>query len=103
MLNPGFGTIEEMSTPEIIDTINASQADLLAVFFGAEKAQAWLMHNHHRLRAPIRAQFGATINFEAGTVKRAPHFIRSTGSNGYGASRRSPICGAAIGMMERCC
>jgi N-acetylglucosaminyldiphosphoundecaprenol N-acetyl-beta-D-mannosaminyltransferase len=52
---------------------------LLAVFFGAEKAQAWLMHNHRRLQTPIRAQFGATINFEAGKVKRAPHFLRSTG------------------------
>jgi N-acetylglucosaminyldiphosphoundecaprenol N-acetyl-beta-D-mannosaminyltransferase len=79
VINPGFGTIEEMSSPEIIETINASEADLIAVFFGAEKAQAWLMHNHHRLCAPIRAQFGATINFEAGTVRRAPHFIRSTG------------------------
>jgi N-acetylglucosaminyldiphosphoundecaprenol N-acetyl-beta-D-mannosaminyltransferase len=79
VLNPGFGTIEEMSTTEIVDTINASQSDLLAVFFGAEKAQAWLMHNHQRLRIPIRAQFGATINFEAGTVKRAPLFLRSTG------------------------
>jgi N-acetylglucosaminyldiphosphoundecaprenol N-acetyl-beta-D-mannosaminyltransferase len=79
VLNPGFGTIEEMSTTAIIDAINSSGADLLAVFFGAEKAQAWLMHNHRRLQAPIRAQFGATINFEAGTVKRAPHFLRSTG------------------------
>jgi N-acetylglucosaminyldiphosphoundecaprenol N-acetyl-beta-D-mannosaminyltransferase len=79
VINPGFGTIEEMSSPEIIEAINASGADLIAVFFGAEKAQAWLMHNHHRLRAPVRAQFGATINFEAGTVKRAPHFMRSTG------------------------
>ena len=32
------------------------------------------MHNHHRLQASVRAQFGATINFEAGTVKRAPPF-----------------------------
>jgi N-acetylglucosaminyldiphosphoundecaprenol N-acetyl-beta-D-mannosaminyltransferase len=79
VINPGFGTIEEMSSPEIIETINASQADLIAVFFGAEKAQAWLMLNHHLLRAPLRAQFGATINFEAGTVRRAPRFIRSTG------------------------
>jgi N-acetylglucosaminyldiphosphoundecaprenol N-acetyl-beta-D-mannosaminyltransferase len=79
LINPGFGTIEEMSSPEIIETVNASEADLIAVFFGAEKAQAWLMHNHHVLRAPIRAQFGATINFEAGTVRRAPNFLRSTG------------------------
>jgi N-acetylglucosaminyldiphosphoundecaprenol N-acetyl-beta-D-mannosaminyltransferase len=79
VLNPGFGTIDEMSSPKIIETINASHADLIAVFFGAEKAQSWLMQNHHRLCAPVRAQFGATINFEAGTVKRAPHFMRSTG------------------------
>ncbi|MGX4770529.1 WecB/TagA/CpsF family glycosyltransferase [Bradyrhizobium guangdongense] len=78
-LNPGFGTIEEMSAPQIIDAINASGADLLAVFLGAEKAQAWLMHNHSSLRPPIRAQFGATINFEAGTIKRAPPLLRSTG------------------------
>ncbi|MEH2628572.1 N-acetylglucosaminyldiphosphoundecaprenol N-acetyl-beta-D-mannosaminyltransferase [Bradyrhizobium sp. AZCC 1719] len=79
VLNPGFGTIEEMSSPEIIDEINASNADLIAVFFGAEKAQAWLLHNHWRLRPPVRAQFGATINFEAGTVRRAPPMLRSTG------------------------
>jgi len=79
MLNPGFGTIEEMSSPHIIEEINASDADLIAVFFGAEKAQAWLLHNHRRLRAPVRAQFGATINFEAGTVRRAPPMLRSTG------------------------
>ena len=79
VLNPGFGTIEEMSTAPIIGAINASRPDLLAVFFGAQKAQTWLMHNHHRLQASVRAQFGATINFEAGTVKRAPPFMRSTG------------------------
>jgi N-acetylglucosaminyldiphosphoundecaprenol N-acetyl-beta-D-mannosaminyltransferase len=79
VLNPGFGTIEEMSSPKIIDEINASDADLIAVFFGAEKAQAWLLHNHWRLRPPVRAQFGATINFEAGTVRRAPPMLRSTG------------------------
>ncbi|SDJ64059.1 MULTISPECIES: WecB/TagA/CpsF family glycosyltransferase [Bradyrhizobium] len=78
-LNPGFGTIDEMSSPEIIGAINASHADLIAVFFGAEKAQGWLLHNHLSLDVPIRAQFGATINFEAGTVRRAPLILRSTG------------------------
>jgi N-acetylglucosaminyldiphosphoundecaprenol N-acetyl-beta-D-mannosaminyltransferase len=78
-LNPGFGTIEEMSSPDIINQINASGADLIAVFFGAEKAQAWLLRNHWQLRPPNRDQFGATINFEAGTVRRAPPMLRSTG------------------------
>jgi len=79
VLNPGFGSVEELSSPDIISQINASGADLLAVFLNAEKAQAWLLRNHHQLTVPIRAQFGATINFEAGTIKRAPPLLRSTG------------------------
>jgi N-acetylglucosaminyldiphosphoundecaprenol N-acetyl-beta-D-mannosaminyltransferase len=78
-LNPGFGTVDEMSSEQIIGTINASSADILAVFLSAKKAQAWLLQNHDRLRIPVRAQFGATINFEAGTINRAPRLLRSVG------------------------
>jgi N-acetylglucosaminyldiphosphoundecaprenol N-acetyl-beta-D-mannosaminyltransferase len=78
-LNPGFGTVEEMSSEQIIDAINASGADILAVFLSANKAQTWLLQNHDRLRIPVRGQFGATINFEAGTINRAPRFLRSAG------------------------
>ena len=78
-LNPGFGTVDEMSNDEIIKAINDSGADILAVFLNARKAQAWLLHNHDRLQIPVRAHFGATINFEAGTIRRAPSFVRSAG------------------------
>jgi N-acetylglucosaminyldiphosphoundecaprenol N-acetyl-beta-D-mannosaminyltransferase len=78
-LNPGFGSVEELSTDQIIKTINASQADLLAVFLSASKAQKWLLHNHDRLQVPVRAQFGAVINFQAGTIERAPPFLRKIG------------------------
>jgi N-acetylglucosaminyldiphosphoundecaprenol N-acetyl-beta-D-mannosaminyltransferase len=78
-LNPGFGTVDEMSNDQIIEAINGSGADILAVFLNARKAQAWLLHNHDRLQIPVRAQFGATINFEAGTIKRAPSFVRGAG------------------------
>ena len=78
-LNPGFGTIEEISSEQIIETINSSGADILAVFLSAKKAQAWLLQNRDRLRIPVRAQFGATINFEAGTIRRAPLLLRRVG------------------------
>jgi N-acetylglucosaminyldiphosphoundecaprenol N-acetyl-beta-D-mannosaminyltransferase len=78
-LNPGFGTIAEMSTPEIIQTINDSNADLLAVFLSAKKAQYWLVLNHNRLSVPVRGQFGATINYQAGTVRRAPLTLQRLG------------------------
>lgn len=79
VLNPGFGTIDDMSTNQIINAINSSDADLLAVFLGAEKAQTWLLKNHDRIKIPVRAQFGAAINFEAGTIKRAPTALRNSG------------------------
>jgi N-acetylglucosaminyldiphosphoundecaprenol N-acetyl-beta-D-mannosaminyltransferase len=78
-LNPGFGTIEEMSGVGVIDKINASEADLLAVFLSAKKAQFWLHQNHDRLRIPVRGQFGATINYQAGTVRRAPTILQRLG------------------------
>ena len=78
-LNPGFGTVEEMSTKDIIAKINGSGADLLAVFLSAKKAQAWLLHNHDQLRVPVRGQFGATINYQAGTVRRAPVVVQKLG------------------------
>jgi len=78
-LNPGFGSVETMSEASVIDAINASRADILAVFLSAKKAQCWLLNNHHRLLPPVRAQFGATINFEAGTIRRAPALLRKAG------------------------
>jgi N-acetylglucosaminyldiphosphoundecaprenol N-acetyl-beta-D-mannosaminyltransferase len=78
-LNPGFGSVADLSTPEIIETIEASQADLLTVFLSARKAQEWLCHNHSRLQIPVRAQFGATVNIQAGIIRRAPAWIRRSG------------------------
>jgi N-acetylglucosaminyldiphosphoundecaprenol N-acetyl-beta-D-mannosaminyltransferase len=78
-LYPGFGSIAEMSSPSIIQTINKSGADLLAVFLNARKAQSWLLLNHQLLRVPVRGQFGATINYQAGTVRRAPLAIQRLG------------------------
>jgi N-acetylglucosaminyldiphosphoundecaprenol N-acetyl-beta-D-mannosaminyltransferase len=76
---PGFVSVEDMSQDEIITRINASNADLLVVALGATKGQAWLMRNHRALQIPVRAHLGAIVNFEAGTVTRAPERMRDMG------------------------
>jgi N-acetylglucosaminyldiphosphoundecaprenol N-acetyl-beta-D-mannosaminyltransferase len=76
---PGFGTVEEMSRDDIIHMINSSCADFLVAALGAKKGQLWLQRNHRRLRIPIRAHLGATLNFQAGTVERAPRLLRKLG------------------------
>ncbi|MBX2805687.1 MAG: WecB/TagA/CpsF family glycosyltransferase [Hyphomicrobiales bacterium] len=78
-LNPGFGTIEEMSSDAIIDQINDSEADFLVVALGAQKGQEWLRRNHDKLRIPLRSHLGACMNFQAGTVSRAPLFFQKYG------------------------
>jgi N-acetylglucosaminyldiphosphoundecaprenol N-acetyl-beta-D-mannosaminyltransferase len=79
-LNPGFGSIDDMSLVPTIETINSSEADLLSVFLSARKAQYWLLKNHDRLNVPVRVQLGATINLQAGKVKRAPPIMRRLGT-----------------------
>jgi N-acetylglucosaminyldiphosphoundecaprenol N-acetyl-beta-D-mannosaminyltransferase len=78
-INPGFGTIEDMSQDHIIREINASNADFLIAALSARKGQLWLQHNHNRLQIPVRAHLGATVNFAAGKFRRAPPTIRKIG------------------------
>ena len=76
---PGFRTIDEMSQDKFIDAINSSGADFLIASLGAEKGQLWLLRNHHRLQVPVRAHLGAVVNFQAGSVRRAPPTMRRLG------------------------
>ncbi|WP_052700454.1 WecB/TagA/CpsF family glycosyltransferase [Methylocucumis oryzae] len=78
-LSPGFGSIQDMSSDEMINTINATQADFLLIALGAKKGQAWVMHNRHKLNVPVMSHLGAVINFVAGHVKRAPKYIQRLG------------------------
>ena len=78
-ISPGFGNLDQISTPALVEEINAANADLLSVSLGAEKGQAWLLRNDSALSVPIRVHLGATINFHAGTVARAPLALRKLG------------------------
>jgi N-acetylglucosaminyldiphosphoundecaprenol N-acetyl-beta-D-mannosaminyltransferase len=78
-LCPGFGDVDALSEDQFFDEINASGADFLMAALGAKNGQLWLQRNHWRLQVPVRVHLGATINFQAGSVKRAPHIMRKLG------------------------
>ena len=78
-INPGYGTVEEMSTDAIITAINKARPDILLVALGAKKGVAWIEHNRHRLNAKVISHLGATVNFLAGSVRRAPALFRNLG------------------------
>jgi len=78
-IDPGVMTVEKMVDPSYLDQINATGADFLLVALGAQKGQAWLMCNRQKLTVPIVSHLGATLNFLAGTVRRAPAGLRRLG------------------------
>ena len=47
------------------------------VALGAKRGTAWIQHNRDKLNAKIISHLGATVNFLAGTVKRAPRLFRT--------------------------
>lgn len=77
--SPGFGSIEDMSTPAIIAEINAAAPDILVVALGARRGQLWIEHNIKVLRPSLVSHLGAVINFVAGTVERAPGLVGRLG------------------------
>jgi N-acetylglucosaminyldiphosphoundecaprenol N-acetyl-beta-D-mannosaminyltransferase len=78
-LYPGFGSVAELSDDSIINSINGSEADFLAVSLGAKKGQLWLQKNHNRLTIPVRVHLGAVLAFQAGFVRRAPRVWQKFG------------------------
>lgn len=88
--SPGFGSIESMSTPDILEAINASRADFLVVALGAAKGQAWIQHNRKSLNTPVISHLGAVVNFSAQMVQRAPAVWQRAGLEWLWRIRQEP-------------
>ncbi len=76
-LNPGFGSVDDMSSDDIIEQINDAKPEFLIVSLGAKKGQAWIEANIDRLNVNVVSHLGAVVNFVAGKVKRAPAWIQT--------------------------
>jgi N-acetylglucosaminyldiphosphoundecaprenol N-acetyl-beta-D-mannosaminyltransferase len=89
-VSPGYGNVDELSKDEIIDHVNASNADFLMASLGALKGQLWLHRNRRRLSVPVRAHLGAVMNFQAQTIRRAPVWLRKFGFEWLWRIREEP-------------
>jgi N-acetylglucosaminyldiphosphoundecaprenol N-acetyl-beta-D-mannosaminyltransferase len=76
---PGFGSVEQMSTPRILQKINHSGADMLNISLGARKGLLWITRNEQHLTNPVVWHCGAVVNFAAGTITRAPALLSRLG------------------------
>jgi exopolysaccharide biosynthesis WecB/TagA/CpsF family protein/anti-anti-sigma factor len=77
--SPPFRPLAEMDNGEIVRRIRAARPDVLFVAFGCPKAEKWMAMNYRALGVPVTIGVGATIDFLAGRVKRAPLWMRRAG------------------------
>ena len=70
-------------TPEehaqLLARIREARPDLLFVAFGQPKGELWLAANSADLGVPVCAQIGASLDFLAGRVSRAPRWVQRVG------------------------
>lgn len=65
---------------ELIRIVNESGANVVLVGVGAPKQEKWIMKYRNRMpKVDIFMGLGATIDFEAGTLKRAPKLWQKIG------------------------
>ncbi len=79
--SPPFGfENDKQECQKIIELINDSGATVLGIGVGAPKQELWLDKFKHQLQnVKIFLAIGATINFEAGNMKRAPQWMSEIG------------------------
>lgn len=77
--SPPFRPLLEMNHDEIIERIRAAQPDLLFVSFGCPKAEKWMAMHYRKMGVPVAMGVGATIDFLAGNVRRAPDWMQRAG------------------------
>ncbi|MEZ6139413.1 MAG: WecB/TagA/CpsF family glycosyltransferase [Zavarzinella sp.] len=59
--------------------ILAAKPDILLVAFGQPKGERWILQHMDELQVPVSIQVGATLDFVAGIVSRAPRWMQITG------------------------
>ena len=78
-ISPPFRDLTVEEDDQIVDRINAAQADVLWVGLGMPKQEWWILQHRERLRVPVVAGVGAAFGFLSGRVKRAPQWVGDHG------------------------
>jgi N-acetylglucosaminyldiphosphoundecaprenol N-acetyl-beta-D-mannosaminyltransferase len=76
---PPFRPLTAVEQAELFDRIRAARPDLLFVAFGQPKGELWIAEHHRTLGVPVSIQVGATVDFLAGRVPRAPRWQQRLG------------------------
>jgi len=77
--SPQFTPLLEMAHEDVLAAVRARKPDMLFVSLGAGKAEKWVNMHLAELNVPVCIGVGATIDFLAGRVRRAPPWMGKIG------------------------
>ncbi|MDA0657352.1 MAG: WecB/TagA/CpsF family glycosyltransferase [Planctomycetota bacterium] len=77
--SPPFRQLTSAEESDMIDRIRESNADILYVAFGQPKGELWLAKHVASIGVPVCVQIGASFDFVAGGVARAPMWMQRWG------------------------
>lgn len=75
---PDMGALTADDTAALLCRVREAKTDLLFVALGQPKGERWMAAHIEALGVPLCVQVGATLDFVAGRVKRAPRWMQKT-------------------------
>jgi N-acetylglucosaminyldiphosphoundecaprenol N-acetyl-beta-D-mannosaminyltransferase len=76
---PPFRALTDDEQDALITRIRSTQPDILFVAFGQPKGERWIDRHIVELGVPVTVQVGASLDFAAGRVRRAPRWMQKAG------------------------
>jgi len=76
---PPFRDPEPAEHEALLARVRAARPDILFLAFGQPKGELWLAENLGSLGVPVAVQIGASLDFAAGRVRRAPRGLQRIG------------------------
>jgi N-acetylglucosaminyldiphosphoundecaprenol N-acetyl-beta-D-mannosaminyltransferase len=76
---PSPSELAALGGDDIIERVREARPDLLFAALGQPKGELWLDRHLDRLGVPVCVQIGASLDFIAGRVSRAPRWVQRLG------------------------
>jgi N-acetylglucosaminyldiphosphoundecaprenol N-acetyl-beta-D-mannosaminyltransferase len=77
--SPPFRELSAEEHGALVDRIRAARPEILFVAFGQPKGESWIARHLQSLGVPVCVQVGASLDFVAGRVRRAPLWLQKLG------------------------
>jgi N-acetylglucosaminyldiphosphoundecaprenol N-acetyl-beta-D-mannosaminyltransferase len=77
--SPPFRPLTSSEEAAVVEMINAARPDVVWVGLSTPKQERWMAANRDRLEAPVLVGVGAALDFHAGVLRQAPHFMQLSG------------------------